>query len=164
MHGRLDGDPAPARASSTQEPRASGRSWRACRLIREPRCGCIDDDKATWHRSVTTHSHPSITPRWTTRHWWRLAQGGHREAFRHIMQRCNQRLFRVARGVINDDAEAEDVVQEAYVHAFEKLATFRGEAALLTWLTRIVLNEALRPAAATAPHRRHRPDRGGAGR
>jgi RNA polymerase sigma-70 factor (ECF subfamily) len=71
-----------------------------------------------------------------------LAQGGHREAFRHIMQRCNQRLFRVARGVLNDDAEAEDVVQEAYAHAFEKLATFRGEASLLTWLTRIVLNEA----------------------
>lgn len=71
-----------------------------------------------------------------------LAQHGHREAFRHIMQRCNQRLFRVARGVVNDDAEAEDVVQEAYLHAFEKLATFRGEAMLLTWLTRIVLNEA----------------------
>lgn len=71
-----------------------------------------------------------------------LAQRGHREAFRHIMQRCNQRLFRVARGVLNDDAEAEDVVQEAYTHAFEKLKTFRGDATLLTWLTRIVLNEA----------------------
>ena len=71
-----------------------------------------------------------------------LAQAGHREAFRHIMQRCNQRLFRVARGVVNDDAEAEDVVQEAYAHAYEKLHTFRGEAALLTWMTRIVLNEA----------------------
>lgn len=63
-------------------------------------------------------------------------------AFKQIMQRCNQRLFRVARGVVNDDIEAEDVVQEAYVHAYEKLATFRGEASLLTWLTRIVLNEA----------------------
>jgi RNA polymerase sigma-70 factor (ECF subfamily) len=58
------------------------------------------------------------------------------------MRRSNQRLFRVARGVMNDDAEAEDVVQEAYVHAYEKLATFRGDASLLTWLTRIVLNEA----------------------
>lgn len=71
-----------------------------------------------------------------------LVQHGDREAFRHIMRRCNQRLFRVARGVVNDDAEAEDVVQEAYVHAYEKLATFRGDASLLTWLTRIVLNEA----------------------
>ncbi|MCY7354178.1 MAG: RNA polymerase sigma factor [Lysobacter sp.] len=71
-----------------------------------------------------------------------LTRQGHREAFRHVMQRCNQRLFRVARAVLNDDAEAEDVVQAAYLHAFEKLATFRGEAALLTWMTRIVLNEA----------------------
>ena len=44
---------------------------------------------------------------------------GDRQAFRHIMRRCNQRLFRVARGVVGDDAEAEDVVQEAYVHAYE---------------------------------------------
>lgn len=71
-----------------------------------------------------------------------LAQRGDRDAFRHIMRRCNQRLFRVARGVVRDDAEAEDVVQEAYLHAYEKLHTFRAEAALLTWMTRIVLNEA----------------------
>ena len=69
-------------------------------------------------------------------------QHGHRDAFREIMRRCNQRLFRVARSVVNDNAEAEDVVQEAYAHAFEKLSTFRGDAALLSWLTRIVLNEA----------------------
>lgn len=67
---------------------------------------------------------------------------GQREAFRHIMQRCNQRMFRVVRGVIRDEAEAEDVVQDAYVHAYEKLATYRGEASLATWLTRIALNEA----------------------
>ncbi|MFC7300300.1 RNA polymerase sigma factor [Cognatiluteimonas weifangensis] len=71
-----------------------------------------------------------------------LVRDGDRQAFRHIMRRSNQRLFRVARGVLNNDDEAEDVVQEAYVHAYEKLATFRGEASLLTWLTRIVLNEA----------------------
>jgi RNA polymerase sigma factor (sigma-70 family) len=71
-----------------------------------------------------------------------LAQCGHRGAFQQIMQRCNQRLFRVARGVVNDDAEAEDVVQAAYMQAFEKLHTFRGEAMLLTWMTRIALNEA----------------------
>jgi len=72
----------------------------------------------------------------------RLVQGGDREAFRHVMKRCNQRLFRVARAVVHSDAEAEDVVQEAYVDAYEKIAGFRGEASLLTWLTRIVLNEA----------------------
>ena len=67
---------------------------------------------------------------------------GEREAFRQIMQRCNQRLFRVVRGVIRDEAEAEDVVQAAYVHAYEKLGTFRGESSLATWLARIALNEA----------------------
>jgi RNA polymerase sigma-70 factor (ECF subfamily) len=71
-----------------------------------------------------------------------LVQSGDRGAFREITVRCNQRLFRVARGVLNDDAEAEDVVQAAYVDAYARLADFRGEAALLTWLTRIVLNEA----------------------
>jgi RNA polymerase sigma-70 factor (ECF subfamily) len=71
-----------------------------------------------------------------------LARHGHREAFRHIMQRGNQRLFRIARGVLNDDAEAEDAVQEAWTHAFAKLDGFRGEASVLTWMTRIVLNEA----------------------
>ena len=72
----------------------------------------------------------------------RLAQAGDPEAFRAIMQRGNQRLFRVARGVVRDDAEAEDVLQEAYVRAFAAIGGFRGEAGVMTWLTRIVLNEA----------------------
>jgi RNA polymerase sigma-70 factor (ECF subfamily) len=71
-----------------------------------------------------------------------LARRGRREAYRQIVQRGNQRLFRIARSVLDDDAEAEDAVQEAYMHAFAKLDGFRGEASLLTWLTRIVLNEA----------------------
>lgn len=70
-----------------------------------------------------------------------LVLRGEREAFRDIMRRCNQRLFRVARGVVNDDAEAEDVVQAAYVDAYARLGDFRGAAQLMTWLTRIVLNE-----------------------
>ena len=71
-----------------------------------------------------------------------LARRGQREAFRQIMQRCNQRLFRIARGVVDDDCEAEDVVQQAYVDAFAAIAAFRGDASIATWLTRIVLNEA----------------------
>jgi RNA polymerase sigma factor (sigma-70 family) len=70
------------------------------------------------------------------------AQGGDGEAFRAIMQRHNQRLFRVARGLMRDDVEAEDVLQEAYVRAFAHIGAFRGEAAIATWLTRIVINEA----------------------
>lgn len=69
-------------------------------------------------------------------------RNGEREAFRQITQRCNQRLFRVVRGVIRDETEAEDVVQEAYLHAYQKIGSFRGEASLATWLTRIALNEA----------------------
>jgi RNA polymerase sigma factor (sigma-70 family) len=72
----------------------------------------------------------------------RLAQMGESDAFRVIMQRGNQRLFRVARSVVRDDAEAEDVVQEAYLRAFAAIGGFRGEAAIMTWLTRITLNEA----------------------
>jgi RNA polymerase sigma-70 factor (ECF subfamily) len=70
-----------------------------------------------------------------------LARDG--EAFRAIMQRHNQRLYRVARSIVHDDSEAEDVVQEAYVLAFSNFAKFRAEASLATWLTRITLNEAL---------------------
>ena len=73
----------------------------------------------------------------------RLARQSDGNAFRAIMQRNNRRLYRVARSVVHDDAEAEDVVQEAYVRAFTSLDQFRGEASLATWLTRIALNEAL---------------------
>lgn len=72
----------------------------------------------------------------------RRAQAGDGEAFRVIMQRGNQRLFRIARGVVRDDGEAEDVLQEAYTRAFAAIGGFRGEAGVMTWLTRIVLNEA----------------------
>ncbi len=65
------------------------------------------------------------------------------EAFRIIMTRHNQRLFRIARAVVRNDSIAEDVVQEAYLRAFEHLETFRGDASLATWLHRVVLNEAL---------------------
>lgn len=60
-----------------------------------------------------------------------------------LMRRYNQRLFRVARGILADDAEAEDVMQETYVRAFRELAGFRGEARFATWLTRIACHEAL---------------------
>ncbi len=64
------------------------------------------------------------------------------QAFRYLMRRCNQRLFRVARGLLPSDHEAEDAVQESWVLACEKLDGFRGESSLVTWLTRIVINEA----------------------
>jgi RNA polymerase sigma-70 factor (ECF subfamily) len=72
-----------------------------------------------------------------------LARTSESAAFREIMQRYNRRLYRIARSVLRDDSEAEDVVQEAYLRAFAHLDRFRGEARLSTWLTRIALNEAL---------------------
>jgi RNA polymerase sigma-70 factor (ECF subfamily) len=72
-------------------------------------------------------------------------------AFRTIMQLNNRRLYRIARGILENDAEAEDVVQEAYFKAFSHLADFRGTSSLATWLSRIVMNEAL------ARLRRHHP-------
>jgi RNA polymerase sigma-70 factor, ECF subfamily len=64
-------------------------------------------------------------------------------AFGTIIQRNNRRLYRIARAVMCNDSEAEDVIQEAYMRAFANLADFRGESSLATWLSRIVLNEAL---------------------
>ena len=68
---------------------------------------------------------------------------GDRECFALIMRRYNQRLFRVARSIVGNDSEAEDVVQHAYVCAYTHLQQFAGAAAFSTWLTRIVINEAL---------------------
>ncbi len=64
-------------------------------------------------------------------------------AFRAIMKKYNQRLYRLARGIVRNDSEAEDIVQEAYVRAFTHLADFRGESSLITWLSRIAINEAM---------------------
>lgn len=64
-------------------------------------------------------------------------------AIRHIIQHHNRRLYRIARGILRDDTEAEDVVQEGYLKAFLHLDEFRGDAAIGTWLCRIVMNEAL---------------------
>lgn len=66
------------------------------------------------------------------------------DAFGSIMQRHNRRLYRIARSVLRDNSEAEDVVQEAYVAAFSHLQSYRGESSLATWLSRIAMNEALR--------------------
>ncbi len=64
-------------------------------------------------------------------------------AVRALTTRHNRRLFRIARGILRNDAEAEDVVQDTYVRAFTGLEGFRGDASFLTWITRIAMNEAL---------------------
>jgi RNA polymerase sigma-70 factor, ECF subfamily len=78
-----------------------------------------------------------------------LARDGN--AFRTIMQKYNRRLYRIARGLVRNDSEAEDVVQEAYVRAFTHLDSFRGDSSLATWLARITMNEALGRLRARRP-------------
>ena len=68
---------------------------------------------------------------------------GEPAAFEAIMRRHNRLLFRSARGVVDDDAQAQDVVQETYLRAFSALHSFRGASALGTWLARIAINIAL---------------------
>ncbi len=68
---------------------------------------------------------------------------GDQAAFETLMRRYNGRLFRVARAILRDDAEAEDALQEAYLDAYRHMAEFRGGSALSTWLTRIVVNRCL---------------------
>jgi len=70
--------------------------------------------------------------------------GGERAHFEVLMRRYNQRLFRTARAILKDDAEAEDAVQQTYLGAYSKLAQYRGDAPFGAWLTRIVVHESLR--------------------
>jgi RNA polymerase sigma-70 factor (ECF subfamily) len=70
-------------------------------------------------------------------------QAGERALYEIIMRRYNQRLYRVARAILHDDAEAEDVMQDAYVRAYTHLDQFAGRSAFSTWLTRIAVHEAL---------------------
>jgi RNA polymerase sigma-70 factor (ECF subfamily) len=60
-----------------------------------------------------------------------------------LMREHNRRLYRVARSMLRDDAEAEDALQDAYLSAFRSIANYRAEASLATWLTRIVVNECM---------------------
>jgi RNA polymerase sigma-70 factor, ECF subfamily len=68
---------------------------------------------------------------------------GDQAAFESLMRTHNRALFRTARAILRDDAEAEDALQEAYLKAYRTIGAYRGEARLSTWLARIVANEAL---------------------
>lgn len=71
------------------------------------------------------------------------AAAGDGAAFEAIMRRYNRLLFRTARSILHSDAEAEDALQEAYLHGWRALGQFRADSKLSTWLVRIVINEAL---------------------
>lgn len=83
-----------------------------------------------------------------------LARQSQEAAVRELVRRMNPRLFRIARGIMPTDAEAEEVVQDAYLTAFTQLDSFRGEARFSTWISRITVNAALMRL------RRHHPEKG----
>lgn len=68
---------------------------------------------------------------------------GDQGAFEALMRKYNGKLYRIARAILKDDSDAEDVLQDAYLEAFRHIGDFRGGSELSTWLTRIVINQAL---------------------
>ena len=68
---------------------------------------------------------------------------GQTALFEVLMRRYNERMYRAARAIVRDDAEAEDIMQQAYVNAYANLRQFKGHAQFSTWLTKIAINEAL---------------------
>lgn len=87
--------------------------------------------------------HPAPAPDASDAELACLAAAGNVLAFERIMRRHNRLLFRTARGILRNDDDAEDTLQDAYLRAWHALASFRAEAKLSTWLVRIVVNEAL---------------------
>jgi len=80
---------------------------------------------------------------WTDEDVIARVRAGEKELYEIIMRRYNQRLYRIARAILREDDEAEDVVQDAYVRAYQHLDQFLGRARFSTWLTKIAVHEAL---------------------
>ncbi|WP_315769400.1 MULTISPECIES: RNA polymerase sigma factor [unclassified Bradyrhizobium] len=95
-----------------------------------------------WTTPWTTATTPSAAPGGEDE-LIRRARARDETAIRAILLANNRRLFRIARGILRNDTEAEDVVQETYVRALTYLESFRGDSSLSTWLTRIAMNEAM---------------------
>jgi len=80
---------------------------------------------------------------WTDEEIVDRVRAGETALYEIIMRRYNQRLYRVARAILRDDNEAEDVMQDAYVRAYQHLDQFARRAPFSSWLTRIAVHEAL---------------------
>ncbi len=103
---------------------------------------------ATWRSIVIAMEIGSVlesvnSEAWSDEEVVERVKSGHTALYEIIMRRYNQRLYRVARAILRDDSEAEDVMQDAYVRAYQHLDQFAGKASFATWLTRIAVNEAL---------------------
>lgn len=92
------------------------------------------------HSTKSEADHAALTPLDELSIAKRVASGDG-SAFEVLMRRYNRRLYRLARASLRDDTEAKDALQDAYLCAYRSLGQFRGDAALSTWLSRLVLNE-----------------------
>ena len=90
-----------------------------------------------------TRALPALDPQTPDAQLARLVAAGREDAFRILMRRYNQALYRTARAILRDDAEAEEALQEAWLQAYRAMDSFRGDAKLSTWLIRITANQAL---------------------
>src|SRR5213592_1738332 len=80
---------------------------------------------------------------WTDEEVIERVKAGDTALYEIVMRRYNQRLYRIARAILHNDAEAEDVMQDAYVRAYTHLGQFAARSPFSSWLTRIAVNEAL---------------------
>lgn len=85
----------------------------------------------------------AVRERWTDEEIVERVKRGETALYEILMRRYNQRIYRVVRSILREDSETEDVMQDAYVSAYQHLHQFRGDAPFSTWLTRIAANEAL---------------------
>jgi RNA polymerase sigma-70 factor (ECF subfamily) len=86
----------------------------------------------------------ALSDRWTDQEVIDRVKAGETAFYEIIMRRYNQRLYRITRAILRDGAEAEDVMQDAYVRAYQYLYQYAGDALFSIWLTRIAIHEALR--------------------
>ena len=80
---------------------------------------------------------------WTDAQVIERVLAGDVQMFELVMRRHNERIYRAIRSILKDEAEAEDAMQAAYLHAYSHLRDFQGRSAFSTWLTRIAIHEAL---------------------
>jgi len=92
--------------------------------------------------STTKASAALEVPSWPDEEIVKRVVSGERALFEILMRRHNQRIYRIVRGILRDDGEAEDVMQDAYVRAYQHLAQFEGRSTFVTWLSRIAMHEA----------------------
>ena len=99
--------------------------------------------RAQTQNPLTQTAHPAALPDVAEDALVVRAAAGDESAFEAIMRRYNQHLYRAARSIIRNEEQAQEVLQNAYLKVWNALGQFRGDAKLSTWMTRIVINEAL---------------------